>query len=110
MKGAIAELLASTSRTPNRTRVITIGASQYFLFCFMNSQSSLTTCVFDIQSSKHLFIVAGISLALRVRFPVRITRRRATLQRVPAEPPFDHTDWRDDHKEDKSKNDSRRHP
>src|SRR5712692_9508041 len=99
MKGAIAEPFASTSKMPNTTSVITIGASQYFLFCFMNSQSSLTTCAFDIRnSSKHFFVVARISLPLRVWLPVRIASFGAAVQRVPAEQTLAETNRRDDAK------------
>lgn len=56
MKGAIAEPLANTSNTPNKTRVITIGASQYFLFSLMNCQSSLITCTFDIATPLMLLL------------------------------------------------------
>src|SRR6185295_1108408 len=96
MKGAIAELLASTSSTPKRTSVITIGASQYFLFCFMNCQSSLITWTFDIATpSKHLFVMARILLPFGIGNPVRITSGRATIQRVPSEQAFYETDRRD---------------
>src|SRR5712691_9242450 len=49
----MAELFASTSKAPTSTSVITIGASQYFLFSLMNCQSSLTTCTFDIHQLLH---------------------------------------------------------
>src|SRR6185503_15631130 len=55
MKGAMAEPLASTRRAPTATRVITIGASQYFLLFRMNSQSSETTCTFDITVLRTFF-------------------------------------------------------
>src|SRR5687768_14070927 len=48
MKGAIADPLASTSSTPTRPSVITMGASQYFLFSLMNCHNSLMTCIFDM--------------------------------------------------------------
>lgn len=48
MKGAIADPLASTNRTPTNPSVITMGASQYFLFSLMNCQSSLITRAFDM--------------------------------------------------------------
>src|SRR5258705_5006668 len=51
MKGAMAEPFANTNKAPTSTSVITIGASQYFLFSLMNCQSSLTTCAFDINNS-----------------------------------------------------------
>ena len=47
----MAELFANTNKAPTSTSVITIGASQYFLFSLMNCQSSLTTCTFDINNS-----------------------------------------------------------
>lgn len=58
MKGAMAEPFAKTSRAPTSTSVITIGASQYFLFSLMNCQSSLTTCAFDINRSLKSFLTA----------------------------------------------------
>ena len=51
----MAELFASTKRIPKSTSVMTIGASQYFLFSLMNCQSSLTTCVFDIFIPQYIF-------------------------------------------------------
>ena len=48
MNGARAELLATTRSKPIITSVITIGASQNFLFSRMNCQSSLTTKSLDI--------------------------------------------------------------
>ena len=47
MNGAIAEPFASTSSTPKMTSVITIGASQYFLFSFMDGTSGFENCVED---------------------------------------------------------------
>lgn len=51
MNGASAELFATTRIKPMRTSVITIGASQNFLFSRMNCQSSFTTKSFDINTS-----------------------------------------------------------
>ena len=51
VKGAMAEPLASTSSTPTATSVMTMGASQNFLFSLMNCHSSLMTCAFDIAFS-----------------------------------------------------------
>src|SRR5712692_693125 len=108
MKGAIAELFASTSSTPNRTSVITIGASQYFLFSFMNCQSSLNTCAFDIfGSSKHFFVMARVTLSLRVWPPIRFALRCASIKWVPSKQTLDETDRRHDRKEDKRQDDSR---
>src|SRR5215203_5545716 len=58
MNGAIADPFASTSSTPTRTSVITIGASQYFLFSRMNCHSSLITCTFDI------YLLLGVLCAI----------------------------------------------
>jgi hypothetical protein len=55
----MAELFANTSKAPTSTSVITIGASQYFLFSLMNCQSSLTTCIFDIPG----FFEASLSVS-----------------------------------------------
>src|SRR6266566_2237328 len=107
MNGAIAEPFANTSKTPNKTRVITIGASQYFLFCLMNCQSSLTTSSFDMSvSSEHFFVVAGVSLPLGIGLPVRIRRSRAPVQGVPTEQPLDQTNRRHDPKKDNRQNDA----
>ena len=54
MNGAIAELLATTRSKPIITSVITIGASQNFLFSRMNCQSSLTTKSLDIVVLKQI--------------------------------------------------------
>src|SRR6185369_1346015 len=100
MKGAMAELFANTNKAPTSTSVITIGASQYFLFSLMNCQSSLTTCAFDINrslnlsgnaptilasladffgqfsdpkspaTSKHFLVVSRITLALGIGSPI----------------------------------------
>jgi hypothetical protein len=48
MNGAMAELLATTRSKPTITSVITMGASQNFLFSRINCQSSLTTNSLDI--------------------------------------------------------------
>jgi len=93
MKGAIAELLARTNRTPTRTSVMTIGASQYFLFSRMNCHNSLTTCAFDISfPSKHLFVMSWIQLAFGVRAPVRITATRTPMKGIPAHGFLDQSD------------------
>jgi hypothetical protein len=52
MKGAIAEPFASTSNTPTSASVITMGASQNFLFSLMNCHNSLKTYNFDISHKK----------------------------------------------------------
>ena len=54
MNGAIAELLATINNKPTRTSVITIGASQNFLFSRMNCQSSRTTISLDIVVLKQI--------------------------------------------------------
>src|SRR6266404_3636902 len=101
MNGAMAELLASTSKAPTSTSVITIGASQYFLFSLMNCQSSLTTCAFDIATpSKHLFVVTRIALAFRIRFPIGRLATAAPIERIPARQSFHYTDGRYHQEED----------
>src|SRR2546426_5624040 len=101
MKGAIAELFASTSRAPSRTSEITIGASQYFLFSLINCHSSLTTCTLDIEApSKHLFVVTRIALTLGIRPPVGGARARAPAEGIPTKQSFQQTDWRDYEKKD----------
>src|SRR6185295_16202692 len=100
MNGAIAELFATTSNAPTSTSVITIGASQYFLFSLMNCQSSLTTCAFDIPTpSEHLLVVARIMLPFRIRTPVGTATRTATAEGVPTKKPLDDADGSDNQKE-----------
>src|SRR6185369_9597842 len=100
MNGAIAELLARTNKTPTSTSVMTIGASQYFLFSRMNCHNSLTTCTFDIRVlSKHLFVVTRILLSLGVWPPVGVAALRTTMERIPTHCPFYQTDRRQDAKE-----------
>jgi len=55
MKGAMADPFASTNSAPTATRVINIGASQYFLFSLMNCHSSLMTWIFDTQTPNTSF-------------------------------------------------------
>src|SRR5437588_8692379 len=99
MNGAIAELVASTSSTPNRMNVMTIGASQYFLFSFMNCQSSLTTCAFDIHlaiaihaikcraaqrchgSARHACPIQNLRGSDGTRVPYRVSPSRIRLRR-----------------------------
>src|SRR5437016_3141839 len=81
MNGAIAELFASTSSTPNRTSVMTIGASQYFLFSFMNCQSSRTTCTFDIATPQNILMMLFIQVQ---ECSAAIEKRKADRQVAPA--------------------------
>src|SRR5215813_9291027 len=69
MNGASAELPATARRTPIVTRTMTIGASQYFLLCFMYCQISLTTLVLDmfVTSLIHFLEVTRILLPRVVR-------------------------------------------
>src|SRR5215813_7377684 len=106
MNGAIAELLARISNAPTRTRVIMIGASQYFLLVLMNSQSSLTTCIFDIANSLiHLFVMSRIPLPVRIRMPVGTPRACTTPQRIPTHCSF----YQSDRRKNAEKNDSQNH-
>src|SRR5215831_14837015 len=108
MNGAIAEPLASTRSTPKRTSVITIGASQYFLFSLMNCQSSETTCAFDISTtSKHFFVVTRILLPFRIRAPVAVAGRSATIQWIPSGQTLEETNGRRNDKKNEGQNNSR---
>src|SRR2546429_4646155 len=108
MKGAMAEPFASTRRAPTATRVMTIGASQYFLLFRINSQSSETTCTFDIRkSSEHFFVVTRIALPIRIGLPVSSTSSPASVKRVPTKQSLDHANRRDYKKENNTENDPR---
>src|SRR6266550_4759078 len=108
MKGAMAEPFASTRRAPTATRVMMIGASQYFLLFRINSQSSETTCTFDIRkSSEHFFVVVRIALPIRIWLPVRFASFSAPVKWVPTKHPFYNTNGCNYEKENNSKNDPR---
>src|SRR5882724_10868953 len=85
-----------------------IGASQNFLFSFMNCQSSLTTCTFDIQnSSKHLFVVTRVALPFGIGPPIRLAWVGATVEWIPSHCPLDQSDRSEHCEEYKRQDDSR---
>src|SRR5262252_4480277 len=71
MNGATALDCENTIRRPNSTKTMTIGTSQYFFSCFRNCPNSEKTRLLLITASKHAFVVAGITIAGRVRRPAR---------------------------------------
>lgn len=104
----MAEPFASTRRAPTATRVITIGASQYFLLFRINSQSSETTCTFDIRkSSEHFFVMPRIALPIRIRLPVRSASSPAPVKRVPTKQSFDNANGCHYEKENNTENQPR---
>src|SRR5688572_19653626 len=109
MKGARAEPFASTRRPPTATRVMTMGASQYFLLFRINSQSSETTCIFDIagSSSKHLFVVTRIALPIGIGPPVRSVSSAPPVERVPTKQSFYDPDGCHDEKKNNTENQPR---
>src|SRR5688572_11430399 len=114
MKGAMAEPFASTRRAPTATSVITMGASQYFLLFLINSQSSETTCIFDIRkSSIHFFVVTRIALPFRIRLPIRSASGCAPVKRVPTKKSFYNADRchyeKENNTEDKPRHDKGKH-
>src|SRR5512140_3224100 len=109
MNGATAEPFATTRRRPTRSRTITIGASQYFLFSLRKSQKSDTTWSFDMSASERPFVVPGVAVPRRIWVPGALPERGPAPERVAPGQPADDADRGHDEREDHEKDDARHH-
>src|SRR3954447_13519155 len=109
MNGATALDCEKTISSANRTKMTTIGASQYFFSCRRNCENSFSTLNLDMRFlSEHPLVVLRIARPPGERQPQR--PGGALAQRIAAEQPAEDADRRDDEHEHRRQQNPRVHP